>query len=51
MKKPQLSRLLYYYCTLGKNPHIKKIRRKMAAVLPDRELIHAVYSVGYKYEW
>ncbi|RZU47375.1 two-component system response regulator BaeR [Fluviicoccus keumensis] len=31
--------------------HIKKIRRKMAAVLPDRELIHAVYSVGYKYEW
>jgi two-component system response regulator BaeR len=31
--------------------HIKKIRRKLAAVLPDRELIHAVYSVGYKFEW
>ncbi|MDO8331355.1 MAG: response regulator [Fluviicoccus sp.] len=31
--------------------HIKKIRRKIAAVLPERELIHAVYSVGYKFEW
>jgi two-component system response regulator BaeR len=30
--------------------HIKKIRRKMAAVLPDRELIHSLYGVGYKYE-
>ena len=31
--------------------HIKKIRRKIAAVLPDRELIHSLYGVGYKYEW
>jgi two-component system response regulator BaeR len=30
--------------------HIKKIRRKIAAVLPDRELIHSLYGVGYKYE-
>ena len=30
--------------------HIKKIRRKIAAVLPDRELVHSVYGVGYKYE-
>ena len=31
--------------------HIKKIRRKIAAVLPDRELVHSVYGLGYKYEW
>ena len=31
--------------------HIKKIRRKIAAVLPDREIVHSVYGVGYKYEW
>src|SRR5688572_1570352 len=31
--------------------HIKKIRRKIAAVLPERELIHSLYGVGYKYEW
>ena len=31
--------------------HIKKIRRKIAAVLPGRELIHSLYGVGYKYEW
>jgi two-component system response regulator BaeR len=31
--------------------HIKKIRRKIAAVLPDREVVHSVYGVGYKYEW
>jgi two-component system, OmpR family, response regulator BaeR len=30
--------------------HIKKIRRKIAAVLPGRELIHSLYGVGYKYE-
>jgi two-component system response regulator BaeR len=30
--------------------HIKKIRRKLAAVLPERELVHSVYGVGYKYE-
>lgn len=31
--------------------HIKKIRRKIAAVLPDREIVHSVYGIGYKYEW
>jgi two-component system, OmpR family, response regulator BaeR len=31
--------------------HVKKIRRKLAAVLPDREVVHSVYGVGYKYEW
>src|SRR5262249_38391986 len=31
--------------------HIKKIRRKIAAVLPDREIVHSVYGVGYKYDW
>lgn len=30
--------------------HIKKLRKKMAAVSPDEELIHSVYGVGYKYE-
>ncbi len=30
--------------------HIKKIRKKLAAALPDRELIHSLYGVGYKYE-
>lgn len=31
--------------------HIKKIRREIAAVLPEREIVHPVYGVGYKYEW
>jgi two-component system response regulator BaeR len=31
--------------------HVKKIRRKISAVLPDREIVHSVYGVGYKYEW
>jgi two-component system response regulator BaeR len=30
---------------------VKKIRRKIADVLPEREIIHSVYGVGYKYEW
>ena len=31
--------------------HVKKIRKKISDVLPDREVIHSVYGVGYKYEW
>lgn len=31
--------------------HVKKIRKKITDVLPDREIIHSVYGVGYKYEW
>ena len=30
--------------------HIKKIRRKLAGLVPNRELIHSVYGMGYKYE-
>ncbi|MGR9071502.1 MAG: response regulator [Gammaproteobacteria bacterium] len=30
--------------------HIKKLRRKLAQLLPDRELIHSVYGAGYRYE-
>jgi two-component system, OmpR family, response regulator BaeR len=30
--------------------HIKKLRRKIAAVAPDQEIIHSVYGVGYKFE-
>jgi two-component system, OmpR family, response regulator BaeR len=30
--------------------HIKKIRRKIAALEAERELIHSLYGVGYKYE-
>ncbi|MBS1988973.1 MAG: response regulator [Cyanobacteria bacterium SZAS LIN-2] len=30
--------------------HIKNLRKKLAKVLPDLELIHAVYGVGYRYE-
>lgn len=31
--------------------HIKNLRKKLAARLPDREVIHSVYGVGYKMEW
>jgi len=31
--------------------HIKKIRKKVSLALPDREIIHSVYGLGYKYEW
>jgi two-component system, OmpR family, response regulator BaeR len=30
--------------------HIKKLRRKIADVWPDREIIRSVYGVGYKYQ-
>jgi len=30
--------------------HVKKLRRRLAAVLPDIELIHSVYGAGYRYE-
>jgi two-component system response regulator BaeR len=30
--------------------HVKKLRRKIASVLPDEEIIHSIYGVGYKYE-
>lgn len=30
--------------------HIKKIRKKLLNALPEQELIHSVYGVGYKFE-
>lgn len=30
--------------------HIKKLRKKLDNLLPDQELIHSVYGVGYRYE-
>lgn len=30
--------------------HIKKLRKKLALLVPDRELIHSVYGAGYRYE-
>jgi two-component system response regulator BaeR len=30
--------------------HIKKLRRKIQDRLPDHDLIHSVYGLGYKYE-
>lgn len=30
--------------------HVKKLRRKLATLLPGHELIHSVYGVGYKYD-
>jgi two-component system response regulator BaeR len=30
--------------------HIKNLRKKIAVVSPDAEIIHSVYGVGYKYD-
>jgi two-component system response regulator BaeR len=30
--------------------HIKKLRKRIAEVLPNTEIIHSVYGVGYKFE-
>lgn len=30
--------------------HIKKLRRKLAELLPEKEVIHSVYGAGYRYE-
>ena len=30
--------------------HIKKLRKRIAEVVPDKEIIHSVYGVGYKLE-
>jgi two-component system response regulator BaeR len=30
--------------------HVKKLRRRLQELLPERELIHSVYGVGYRYE-
>jgi two-component system response regulator BaeR len=30
--------------------HIKKLRKKLATLIPDMEIIHSVYGAGYRYE-
>ena len=30
--------------------HIKKLRKKLARLLPEQDLIHSVYGAGYRYE-
>ncbi|MGB0712224.1 MAG: response regulator [Gammaproteobacteria bacterium] len=30
--------------------HVKKLRKKLHELVPDRELIHSVYGAGYRYE-
>ena len=30
--------------------HIKKLRKKLAGLVPDQDLIHSVYGAGYRYE-
>jgi len=30
--------------------HIKKLRKKLADLLPNQELIHSVYGAGYRYD-
>jgi len=29
--------------------HVKNLRKKLASVLPDQEIIHSVYGVGYRF--
>lgn len=31
--------------------HIRNLRRKLNQAVPEREVIHSVYGVGYKLEW
>ena len=38
-------------CDRTIDSHIKKLRKKIAEKLPDIELIHSLYAVGYKFEW
>ncbi|MBF0355242.1 MAG: response regulator [Alphaproteobacteria bacterium] len=30
--------------------HIKNIRKKLAAILPEADVIHSVYGIGYRFE-
>lgn len=30
--------------------HVKNIRKKLAVLLPDREILHSVYGIGYRFE-
>jgi len=37
-------------CDRTIDSHIKKLRKKIASVAPDKKIISSVYGVGYKYE-
>lgn len=37
-------------CDRTIDSHIKKLRKKIALIYPDLELIHSIYGVGYTYE-
>jgi two-component system response regulator BaeR len=30
--------------------HVKKLRKKLAQLLPGQELVHSVYGAGYRFE-
>jgi two-component system, OmpR family, response regulator BaeR len=52
--RDQLMDLLYsdqrVVCDRTIDSHIKKLRKKIAVVVADLDLIHSIYGVGYKYE-
>lgn len=31
--------------------HVKNVRKKLAALAPDRECLNSVYGLGYRFEW
>ena len=37
-------------CDRAVDIHVRSLRRKIAAVLPERECIVSVYGVGYRFE-
>ncbi len=37
-------------CDRTIDSHIKKLRKKITAAVPELDLIHSIYGVGYKYE-
>jgi two-component system response regulator BaeR len=52
--RDQLMDLLYndqrVVCDRTIDSHIKKLRKKLAVVAKDIDLIHSIYGVGYKYQ-
>jgi two-component system response regulator BaeR len=52
--RDQLMDLLYsdqrVVCDRTIDSHIKKLRKKIATVTADMDLIHSIYGVGYKYQ-
>ena len=30
--------------------HVKKLRKKLSRLLPEQEIVHSVYGVGYRFE-